>query len=61
MSKTCVSACTQAMVNPGFFNSLKNVDFEKLGPAEEQILRQQEASSSGEPRGPQPASEVNYR
>ncbi len=49
------------MVNPGFFNSLKNVDFEKLGPAEEQILRQQEASSSGEPRGPQPASEVNYR
>ena len=51
----CVRARTQAMVNPGFFGSLKNVDFEKLGPAEEQVLRQQEASSAGELQGQHPA------
>ena len=35
------------MVNPGFFGSLKNVNFEKLTLAEEQIIRQREAASSG--------------
>ena len=42
----------QSMANPGFFASLTNVDFEKLAEAEEQIIRQREASSSGGPASP---------
>ena len=37
----------QICSSPGFFGSLKNVDFEKLAPAEEHLVRQREASMSG--------------